>query len=143
MTLLTTDREVLRDLSYSKLITFDSFGDRLNYLSLINRGYKSPREISDRFYRGNRLWREVRDYVIARDMGYDLGVPGVNIQGRVLVHHMIPITEEDLLEWNEDILLNPDKLITTSYDTHAIIHYKKVTPESLYVERTAGDTKLW
>lgn len=143
MTLLTTDRSVLQDLSYSKLITFDSFGDRLNYLSLINRGYKSPRDISDRFYRGNKLWREVRDHVIARDMGYDLGIPGVNIDGRVLVHHMIPITEEDILEWNEDILLNPDNLITTSYDTHAIIHYKKVYPESNFIERTPGDTKLW
>lgn len=142
MTLLTTDRKVLQDLSYSKLITFDSFGDRLNYLSLINRGYKSPREISNRFYR-SKLWRELRDYVIARDMGYDLGVPGVNIEGRLLVHHMIPLTEDDILEWREDIILNPDLLITTSYDTHAIIHYKKVTPELLYVERHAGDTKLW
>lgn len=140
--LLTTDRKILQDLSYSKLITFDSFGDRLNYLSLINRGYKSPREISNRFYR-SKLWRELRDYVISRDMGYDLGVPGINIDGRALVHHMVPITEEDLLEWNEDILLNPDLLITTSYETHNIIHYKKVYPESNYIERTPGDTKLW
>lgn len=136
-------RENLRDLSYKKLLTFDNFGDRLNFLSLINRGYKSPREISNAFYK-SRIWRDMRDYIIARDLGYDLGVKDVEIEGPPLVHHMIPLTEEDILEWREDIILNPDLLITTSYNTHNIIHYGFSRVQSMnYVERSPGDTKLW
>lgn len=143
MILLGKDREHLQDLSYKKLITFDNFGDRLNFLSLMNRGYKSPREISNAFYK-SRIWREMRDYIIARDLGYDLGIKDVEIEGSPLVHHMIPLLEEDILEWREDIILNPDLLITTSYNTHNIIHYGFSRVQSMnYVERLPGDTKLW
>lgn len=140
---LDEQRSILRDLSYSKLIEFKDFGDRLNFLSLANRGYKSPRDISNKFYK-SRMWRDLREEVIARDMGYDLGISGVEIEGPPLVHHMIPLIEDDILLWREEILLNPDLLITTSYNTHNIIHYGQTADPSLvFVERCPGDTKLW
>lgn len=142
MILLEPERKILQDLSYSELIKYSNFGDRLNYLSLTRRGYDSPRDISNRFYK-SKIWLELREFVIARDMGYDLGVPGVEIDGPPLVHHMIPLIEEDILEWREDIILNPDLLITTSRDTHNAIHYRATKPSAQYIERQPGDTKLW
>lgn len=140
---LDEQRSILRDLRYSKLLEFKDFGDRLNYLSLANRGYQSPREISNKFYK-SRMWRDLREEVIARDMGYDLGVPGVEIEGPPLVHHMIPLIEDDIIQWREEIILNPDLLITTSYGTHNIIHYGQTSEPSLvFIERCPGDTKLW
>ena len=71
-------------------------------------------------------------------------IKDVEIEGPPLVHHMIPLLEEDILEWREDIILNPDLLITTSYNTHNIIHYGFSRVQSMnYVERSPGDTKLW
>ena len=136
-------RSMFEDLSYKKLLTIDSFGDRLNYLSLFKRGYRSPRRMSNPFYK-SRIWRDLREEIIARDLGYDLGVPGIQIPNEqdIIVHHMIPLEEDDILEWREDILLNPDLLITTSRNTHNIIHYGDRS-QSILVERQPGDTKLW
>lgn len=136
-------RSMFEDLSYKKLLTIDSFGDRLNYLSLFKRGYRSPRHMSNPFYK-SRIWRDLREEIIARDLGYDLGVPGIQIPNKqdIIVHHMIPLEEDDILEWREDILLNPDLLITTSRNTHNIIHYGDRS-QSILVERQPGDTKLW
>lgn len=140
---LDEKRSILRDLSYSKLLEFKDFGDRLNFLSLSNRGFQSPRDISNKFYK-SRMWRDLREQVIARDMGYDLGIPGVQIDGPPLVHHMIPLIEDDILEWREELILNPDLLITTSRNTHNIIHYGFLNePASTFLERSPGDTKLW
>lgn len=136
-----SNRELLLDLSYDDLIKYSSYGDRLNYLSLYKKGYISPRTISNKFYR-SRLWIDLRDQVIARDLGYDLGVPGMEIEGPILVHHIFPLEEEDILNWDEDVLLNPNRLITTSIKTHNIIHYGDRS-QSVYVERKPGDTKLW
>ena len=74
-------------------------------------------------------------------MGYDLGCTGVPIEGPIIVHHMIPLVEDDILDWNEDLLLNPDLLISTSIETHNIIHYGRRVEE--LVERKPGDTNLW
>lgn len=136
-------RSMFEDLSYKKLLTIDSFGDRLNYLSLFKRGYRSPRHMSNPFYK-SRIWRDLREEIIARDLGYDLGVPGIQIPNKqdIIVHHMIPLEEDDILEWREDIILNPDLLITTSRNTHNIIHYGDRS-QSILVERQPGDTKLW
>ena len=136
-------RSMFEDLSYKKLLTIDSFGDRLNYLSLFKRGYRSPRHMSNPFYK-SRIWRDLREEIIARDLGYDLGVPGIQIPNKqdIIVHHMIPLEEDDILEWREDIILNPDLLITTSRNTHNIIHYGDRS-QSILIERQPGDTKLW
>lgn len=136
-------RSMLEDFSYKKLLTIDSFGDRLNYLSLYKRGYRSPRHMSNPFYK-SRIWRDLREEIIARDLGYDLGVPGIQIPNKqdIIVHHMVPLEEDDILEWREDIILNPDLLITTSRNTHNIIHYGDRS-QSILIERQPGDTKLW
>lgn len=129
------------DISYSGALKYPNFGDRLNYLSLAKKNYKSPRQFSNPFYHSPQ-WRKLRDEIIARDSGYDLGVPGVEIEGDIFVHHIIPIEESDIEEWNEDILLNPEYLITCSHDTHMAIHYKGCE-ELGFAERHPGDTKLW
>lgn len=86
---------------------------------------------------------QVRDFVIVRDNGCDLGVPGYDIHSRLMVHHMNPIAPEDL-ELGEDWILDPEFLITTTHRTHNAIHYGD---DSLLVkppvERRRGDTKLW
>lgn len=139
----------VRNRSYSELITMPSFGDRLKYLQLWDNPHVSPRHISNGFYKSN-AWLRTREDIMVRDMGYDLGVWGVDIQDRIvdgivlpgiaIVHHINPITEEDIEMWSDD-LLDPENLITTSLDTHNAIHYKPKTSD--YVERQAGDTLLW
>lgn len=140
----STEKRILtRDdlnLSYNDMAAHKEWGDRLNYLSLFDKGYVSPRQFSNPFYK-SRMWRNLREEIIARDMGYDLGCPGVPIEGPIIVHHMIPLVEDDILDWNEDLLLNPDLLISTSIETHNIIHYGRRVKE--LVERKPGDTNLW
>lgn len=126
--------------SYSELIQLDSFEERLTYLKLLDNNIKSPRHMSMAFYKSN-LWKSVRKQIIDRDMGFDLGVFGVYIEGPMFVHHINPIDENDIL-YQTKKLLDPENLITTSDNTHNLIHYNKVEKEQ-WVERTPGDTKLW
>lgn len=93
-----------------------------------------------RFYKSN-AWRKVRDAVIKRDLGCDLGVNRLYIDGEIIVHHINPITEEDL-EKGSDLLLSMDNLITVSYDTHNKIHYS-TEEDYIWKERKPGDTTLW
>ena len=94
------------------------------------------------FYRDPE-WKSVRDYVIVRDNGCDLGVDGYEINGRILVHHMNPISKEDILERSK-YLLDPEFLISTIHNTHNAIHYGD---EDLLIktpiERTKNDTCPW
>ena len=129
------------DLSYEQLSKLDDYQSRLNYLSLRDKRHKSPRLLSNPFYH-NPTWRKLREDIIARDGGYDLGIPGVEIKGDVYVHHMIPIEESDIENWDEEILLNSDNLITCSHNTHMAIHYKSNAVIE-FEERKPGDTKLW
>lgn len=126
--------------SYSELIQLDSFEERLTYLKLLDNNIKSPRHMSMAFYKSN-LWKNVRKQIIDRDMGFDLGVFGVYIEGPMFVHHINPIDENDIL-YQTKKLLDPENLITTSDNTHNLIHYNKVEKEQ-WVEREPGDTKLW
>lgn len=96
--------------------------------------------MSMRFYK-SKMWEATRDYIIERDLGFDLGVFGVYIEGPVYVHHINPITEHDII-YLTNKLLDPENLITTSRDTHNSIHYK-TTKKETWVERTPGDTILW
>lgn len=126
--------------SYSEMMSFDSFEDRLNYLKLLDNNATSPRHMSMPFYQSH-IWKEVRRAVIDRDLGFDLGVFGVYIDGPMFVHHINPINENDII-YRTDRLLNPENLITTSDHTHKLIHYN-VQEKEVYVERRPGDTKLW
>ena len=132
--------------TYQELTQCTTFEERYRYLRLVGQvgvatfGY--DRFINQQFYRSHE-WKVVRDHVIARDLGRDLGVDGYDIHGRILVHHMNPITHDDL-DKGAQTVLHPNYLITTTHNTHNAIHFGD---ESLLllppVERRPGDTKLW
>lgn len=125
--------------SYSESLQYENFGDRLNYLILLDGNVDSPRHMSNTFYK-SKPWIQCRDDIIRRDLGMDLGVNGVEIDGKIIVHHINPITEEDIL-YNSSKLFNHENLIAVSVQTHNIIHYGY--PKERYVERQPNDTKLW
>lgn len=137
--------------TYSELITIPTFVERYRYLRLDGKvgeeTFGFDRYLNQLFYKSDE-WRSVRDYVIIRDTGNgnycrDLGVDGHDIHGRILVHHMNPITIDDILQRSE-FLLNPEYLICTIKSTHDAIHYGD---ENLLitepVERTMNDTCPW
>ena len=133
--------------TYSELACFTTFRDRFNYLKLSGEVGKDTfgydRIFNQMFYK-SREWQDVRNYVIVRDNGCDLGVNGYEIAAqRVIIHHLNPIRLEDI-ERSTDILLNPEYLITTTHKTHNAIHYGD---EDLLmtgpVIRTKNDTCPW
>lgn len=132
--------------TYRELRRRDSFIDRFRYLSL--RGqvgeatFGFDRYLNQQFYT-SREWRELRQHVIARDNGCDLGIEGFEIHSKILIHHMNPVVKEDIVHGNQDIL-DPEFLITTTHDTHNAIHYgdERLLPRP-YVPRVRGDTRLW
>ncbi len=132
--------------SYRELRRLNTFEERFDYLSLGgvvgSATFGFDRWMNQMFYRSGE-WLEVREEVILRDEGCDLGVPGFEIVRKLLVHHMNPVTPEDL-ENGEDWILDPEFLITTSQITHNAIHYgdRSMLPQP-HVERKPGDTKLW
>lgn len=136
----------MRTRTYSELRRCVTFEERFAYLSLAGEVGQSTfgfdRWMNQTFYR-SREWQQVRDLVIVRDNGCDLGIPGLEIFDRLLVHHMNPMSPEDLVR-GEEWVLDPEYLITTTHRTHNAIHYGD---ESLLrrapVTRRAGDTKLW
>ena len=132
--------------SYQELIEIKSFEDRFNYLK-IGQGvaedtFGGHRHLNQTFYRSLE-WRKVRRDVIARDMGLDMAHEDYPIMGKVLIHHMNPITTTDMLS-RASSMLDMDNLVAVSHLTHNAIHYgsEKLLPTPL-VERTPGDTKLW
>jgi len=132
--------------SYRELRRLETFEERFRYLSLRGEigvstfGY--DRWLNQRFYT-SREWRQLRDHIIVRDEGCDLGVIGYEIHDKILVHHMNPVIIDDLVA-GEDSLLDPDNLITTTHQTHNAIHYgdESLLPRK-HVDRTFGDTQLW
>ena len=133
--------------TYSELITLPTFEERYRYLRLSGSVGKETfgvhRYLNQLFYQRSQLWKRIRDEVIIRDCGCDLGIEGREIYGRVLVHHMNPIGVDDLLH-ESDFLLNPEFLICTTHNTHNAIHYGD---ENLLlrdpIERTKNDTCPW
>lgn len=132
--------------TYSKLRRIPTFAERFEYLDL--RGqvgdttFGSNRWFNQRFYT-SRIWRQIRDVVILRDNGCDLGIPGHEIRGKIMIHHMNPVTMEDLMEGSR-FALDPEYLITTTHRTHNAIHYGDASLLTRpYVERSPGDTRLW
>ena len=123
-----------------------TFEERFEYLKCTKpvgeETFGYDRWLNQNFYR-SRAWKKVRDKVILRDNGCDLGVPGHEIYDRIYIHHMNPITIEDIIDENEDIL-NPHFLICVSFDTHQALHYgdENLLPKTV-IERLPGDTTLW
>lgn len=134
----TADR--FDDRSYSELVLIPNFSERLEYLKLLDNNAESPRHMSGEFFK-SKTWIITRQMIIDRDLGFDLGIFGVYIDGPMYVHHINPINEYDIRNRTKR-LLDPDNLITASMDTHNAIHYKTVEKE-IWVERRPGDTKLW
>ena len=132
--------------TYSELIRLEKYMDRYQYLMLNGRvgketfGYE--RFLNQSLYKSYE-WRSVRDEVIVRDHGCDLGMEGYEIYGSIIVHHMNPITMDDIQNRNEDIF-NPEYLVSTSFSTHNAIHYGD---EGLLITepiiRTKNDTCPW
>lgn len=133
-------------LTYSELAKRSTLESRFKYAKLDGEvgaaTFGSDRYLNQAFY-GSYEWKRVRDEVIIRDGGCDLGIPGFEIHDRILVHHMNPIQVTDLVHFNEDIL-NPEYLICVSTSTHNAIHFgdERQLPRP-FVERTPGDTTLW
>ena len=132
--------------SYSELIRRSTFQDRFEYLKLqgivAGETFGGSRYLNQQFYRSAE-WKKVRDYVILRDNGCDLGIEDRPIFGKPFVHHMNPVTKDTLIH-DEDSILDPEFLITVSFNTHNAIHYGDISllPGEPIV-RTPGDTKLW
>lgn len=126
--------------SYSEMILLPTFTERLEYLKLLDNNATSPRHISEQFYK-SRMWRTIRNEVIKRDLGFDLGMFGVYILDKVIVHHINPIDEHDIINLTRK-LTDLENLVTVSLKTHNAIHYKQ-EEKDIWVERKPGDTKLW
>lgn len=132
--------------TYSELSRLATFEERYQYLRLDGivgkETFGFDRYLNQVFYR-SRQWKSIRDSVIIRDNGCDLGVEGHEIHGRIIIHHMNPITIKDI-ESESEFLLNPEFLICTVHNTHNAIHYGD---ENLLirmpVERYKNDTCPW
>lgn len=132
--------------SYEELITIPTFEERYEYLKLNGRigeeTFGFDRWLNQKFYQSEE-WKRVRREVILRDAGYDLGIEGREIIGRIYIHHMNPITVDDII-LHSDYLLNPMYLVCTSKLTHDAIHYgdKSLLQED-FKERKPYDTCPW
>lgn len=133
--------------TYQELCRFQTFEERFEYLKLNGQvgqdTFGFDRYLNQVFYQKDQEWRKLRNEIIVRDLGCDLGIEGREIYGTIIIHHMNPITKEDLLNRSE-ILLNPNYLITVSKNTHDAIHYG--SSEILIkdpVIRTPNDTCPW
>ena len=132
--------------TYSELVTLPTFIERYEYLRLGGtvgiETFGFDRYLNQTFYKSQE-WLAIRDHVIVRDCGCDLGIPDREIQGRILVHHMNPITMEDILRRSK-FLLDPEYLICTMKNTHDAIHYGDSTLLIAEpIERTLNDTCPW
>lgn len=132
--------------TYTELMKLQTFEERFRYLKLVARvgeeTFGFDRYLNQQFYHSQE-WKSIRNEIIIRDNACDLGITGREINKGIIIHHMNPITKDDLIH-QSDFLLNPDYLICVSKKTHSAIHYGD---ESLLfdglVERSKNDTCPW
>ena len=132
--------------TYSELSKLHTYEERYKYLQLKGtvgeETFGFDRYWNQNFYRSQE-WKRIRDYIIIRDNGCDLGIEDRIIQGKIIIHHMNPISSSDIQNVS-DYLMNPEYLICTTHQTHNAIHYGD---ENLLmtnpIERTANDTCPW
>lgn len=132
--------------TYNELMLLSTFEERFEYLKLSGRvgeeTFGFDRWINQKFYRSTE-WKHIRDQVIIRDNGCDLGIEGREIYGKILIHHMNPISKKDILD-RTDLLLNPMYLISVTKQTHDAIHY---SDDSILMKdpivRRRNDTCPW
>lgn len=139
-------KSIMRIKSYSEVSQLLTFEERFEYLKLdggVGRAtFGFDRYLNQSFYTSSQ-WLRVREIVIVRDNGCDLGVPGYDIYEGPLIHHMNPMIPDDIIN-QEDWILDPEFLILTCQRTHNDIHFgkKKLEPK-VVTERSPGDTQLW
>lgn len=132
--------------TYSELRRLETFEERFEYLRLDGEvGYSTfgfDRWLNQHFYR-SLMWKRARNAVIIRDNGCDLGIEGYDIHRGLIVHHMNPMSPDDIRH-GELWIIDPKYLVTTSLQTHNAIHFgdESLLPRKP-VPRRAGDTKLW
>lgn len=133
--------------TYTELMKLPTFKERFEYLKLLDGRvgedtFGFDRYVNQKFYR-SKEWKRLRDQLIIRDNGCDLGVDGYDIHGKIIIHHMNPITKNDIIDQTE-YLMNPEYLICTTHNTHNAIHYGD---ENLLVtepiSRSKNDTCPW
>ena len=132
--------------SYAELSRLSSFEERFEYLKLSGTVGESTfgfdRYLNQQFYLSPE-WRAIRDRVIARDLGCDLGVEGFDIYGMILIHHMNAISKRDIIERNP-LIFDIRYLISTTQNTHRAIHYgDKTLLTQIPIERSRNDTCPW
>lgn len=136
----------MKNRSYSEMLQYDTFEDRFNYLKLSGRvgdtTFGSNRMLNQILYKDPE-WRRIRDQIILRDGGCDLGIPGREIGGPISVHHINPITVEDVVNRSHKVF-DPNNLICVARLTHNAIHYSddSILPKDPIV-RTRNDTCPW
>lgn len=137
----------MKSRTYSELVQFSSFQERFDYLVVRSKigleTFGVERHLNQRFYTSVE-WRNLRNHIIARDLGNDLSLDGYPIHEKMIIHHMNPITVDDVVEGNEAIM-DPEFLITTRLRTHNAIHFGRELPPGVLdlVTRKPGDTTLW
>lgn len=132
--------------TYNELLNFPTWDERFKYLKLdSNVGIETfgqNRFLNQDFYH-SKEWRRLRDYIILRDNGCDLAIEGMQIYGKIYIHHMNPIVDSDIIH-QSDYLINPDYLVCVSMNTHNLIHYgTEDLVNNDWTPRSEGDTCLW
>lgn len=130
--------------TYDELITLRTFDERFEYLKLNGKvsdlTFGFDRYINQVFYK-SPIWLKTRRDIIVRDLGCDLGLDGYEIYSKIIIHHMNPISKEDILD-NTEYLINPNYLVSTCLNTHNAIHYGTRSPNAI-TERYRDDTCPW
>ena len=133
--------------SYSELIGIPDFVDRIRYLKLSGKvtelTFGFQRYLNQQFYKSQR-WKDLRNQVILRDNGCDLAMPGYELNRDILIHHLNPISIDDI-RLQTDKLFDPENLVCVSKMTHNIIHYgdESYISDLQPVERRPNDTCPW
>lgn len=136
----------MRKRSYRELLQLNSFEERFDYLKLAgevgNPTFGYDRYFNQQFYHSSE-WRRARNRIILRDNGCDLGMPDYEIHGRIYIHHINPITKQDVEDFSDN-LFDPNNLICVTFDTHNAIHFgdERTLPKTP-IERAPGDTCPW
>lgn len=144
---LTVVKDPMTTRTYSELILLPTFEERFEYLRLKGKigedTFGFDRWINQNFYR-SKEWKRIRDQIILRDNGCDLGILDREIYGKAIIHHMNPVSVQDIIDATE-YLLNPEFLICTTLDTHNAIHYGDASGvlRTNPVERKPNDTCSW
>lgn len=140
------EADILKIRRYSELSLLPTFEERFKYLKLGGvvgaDTFGFDRIFNQKFYQSYE-WKSVRNEIIVRDLGCDLGIEDRQIFGRILIHHMNPISLKDISDATK-FLLNPEYLICVSHDTHNAIHYGDIgLAKKDLIERKPNDTCPW